>query len=149
VSILRELEKLIQQVAEQQQPQSPARRRPVPQEIEVLDEETAEVIEADVIDAQPLREDVAAHVAHRMDTSDLGEHAARLGASVEQADEKLESHLHDKFDHDVGGLAARTAEAQAAAGISSSEIAKMLRNPVSIRQAVILSEILARPADRW
>jgi hypothetical protein len=149
VSILRELEKLIQQVAEQQQPPPRAPRRRMQDEVEVLDVDTAEVIQADVIEAEPLHEEVAAHVSQRMDTSDVSQHASRLGAEVGQADEKLESRLHQKFDHDVGGLAARDAEMQAAAAMSSSEIARMLGNPANIRQAIILSEILTRPSDRW
>jgi len=96
-----------------------------------------------------------------MDTSDITEHASRLsrhasqlGAQVGQADEKLEGHLHEKFDHDLSRIQDESVTAagqrgQEGAALTASDIVGMLSNPKSISQAVVLNEILQRPLDRW
>lgn len=84
----------------------------------------------------------------------LTEHARHLGEQIGQSDERLETHLHQKFDHALGKLAAREATpaeqvASALATTPASEIAALLATPQGMQQAVVLSEILQRPTDRW
>jgi len=84
-------------------------------------------------------------------TQQIAEHTRRLGAEVDTADEKMEAHLHQIFDHKLGQLKSSTTEAavlqtdKAAAELSLTQIVQMLRSPSSIRDAVIMSEILRRP----
>jgi hypothetical protein len=96
--------------------------------------------------------------------------AQRLSTPLSQADEKLESHLHDAFEHQVGSLAgpgpadqsaisqgtdsavwhtpdeaaAAQRERPAAAGLIDR-----LRNPASLKEAIVLGEIFRRPGERW
>ena len=145
MSMLRELENLLRDITEQQPAQAPSRpsRRPVQQQpIEYLD--------AEVVEAEPVHEGIAEHVSHHLDTKDVTSRASQLGAAVGQADDKLEARIHDKFDHDLSKIDDLPTDAEEAGKPPggkpvASEIAEMLRDPKSIRQAVILSEILNRP----
>ncbi len=108
-----------------------------------------------MIEAEPVRETLAQHVARTVDTSDVTAQASQLGATVGRADDDLAARLHQTFDHSVSTLdpydEAGVAQEQAAAEAASAagEIAQLLRTPKSIRQAVVLSEILKRPVHRW
>ena len=88
----------------------------------------------------------------------------KLGEEVVAADDKIERHLKSVFDHSVSKLAARRAKrlphprqtgrhrAEITMGIPSIaavDVAALFGNPLSIRQAVIISEILNRPLERW
>ena len=118
--------------------------------------------ELEIVDAEPVDEDVASHVQHHIDTHDISDHVSHLGEQVGQADEKLASHLHSKFDHKVGqmdqsegfaggetGPVEPIAPDAGGKGVSVDSIVQMLRSPQSIRQAIILSEILNPPQQRW
>lgn len=115
---------------------------------------------------QQTRESITEHVQRHISSRPVGEHARDLGKSVGQADEMLESHLHDVFDHKIGSLAKEqldrdipqgtdaaiweTAESKRqkradAAGDRSELILGMLGNRESIKQAIILGEVLKRP----
>jgi hypothetical protein len=85
----------------------------------------------------------------------------RVGSGVDQADEQMQSHLHQVFDHNLGSLASRGAASgsttqsdqarQPGAGplLAPVGFAAMLANADTLRQAVVLQEILKRPVDRW
>jgi hypothetical protein len=154
MSMLRELEKLLREVAEQQGLGPPAkkaagsqRRRPPPArpvEAEILDEDDLEVL------SDP-KADIA---SRRLDTSDVTGNTSQLGYQVGQSDERLEARLHQKFDHDLTSLDDRETTKSAPPGSAkkpsvAASIADMLKEPDSIRNAVILSEILTRPEHRW
>jgi len=100
-------------------------------------------------------EHVRQHMGH-LKESTLAEQAAHLGEQVAQADDRVAARLHEKFDHQLGKLQARNtqrrSEAAAAAVLeptSAESIAALLANPDSIRNAIVLNEILQRPTDRW
>ena len=109
--------------------------------------------EAEIIDAElAVRGDnVGRHVAqHERRTEQIAEHARHLGEEVDLADDKLEAHLHQVFDHDLGRLKKSNIEAgaqgrQAAGDLTAGQLQQMLRTPQSIREAIIMSEILRRP----
>lgn len=109
---------------------------------------------------------VADHVRDHIQSAPISEHAKQLGRDVGQSDEKLEDHIHDVFDHQLGKLNKQETEEPPTQGTDSEvwessverrersdavqrgrveDIAKMIRDPVSMQQAVILSEILRRP----
>lgn len=132
-----------------------AKKRP---RIEILDEPVAEaeIIEPDkparlVQPTQPLST-TASRRPSQFDTR-----AAELGKTVGLADDMLEARLHETFDHQLGDLGKRPSIAAAAAPPASGEdaeselakLAKILRDPDSIRQAIILREIIDRPEHRW
>jgi hypothetical protein len=88
-----------------------------------------------------------------------------LVSDVAEADDRLEQHLHGTFDHRLGTLGAspgesaegpQPAEAETPADRVSSVpataavgLAAMLAGPTSLRQAILLYEVLRRPEDRW
>jgi hypothetical protein len=105
------------------------------------------------------RHDVDEHVRDRLDTSKFSERAEQLGDLVEASNLQLQEHLKEKFSHDLGqlgrsGLAeaatqpASVAVAPATAESPAAAIADLLRRPESVRQAIILQEILRRPTGR-
>lgn len=145
-----------QQTAAQAPRQAPVERRPLVER------------PAPVVQAEPLVEIVEAEVAdtgsrfntsvsqHLRGTTEIARHAASLGAEVDQADDKLEARLHRTFDHQLGALkdtttAAPVREAQQTpeALLASMNLSKLLSNAQSIRNAIILSEVLNRPEQRW
>lgn len=129
----------------------PAPRRPV------------EILEAEVIDESPrvLRgSSVEAHVKEHLRAGVFDEGISHLGEEVGRSDDRMEAHLHQVFEHDLGALGARTSVAadssldddspgQNRKPVKPTNYMELLANPASIRQAIILSEILARPIDRW
>jgi hypothetical protein len=138
-----------QQPARQQPPTQQPYSAPAPprtiakplQQVEIVDAELAD--RSDRVSRQ-VTEDLRG-------TQQISEHTRRLGAEVDSADEKMEAHLHQIFDHKLGQLKSSTSEAavlqtdKAAAELSLTQIVQMLRSPSSIRDAVIMAEILKRP----
>jgi len=95
-------------------------------------------------------ESVGDHVRRHLDVSDIAEHVDHLAEDIEQADERMDAHLDQVFEHDVGKLGSgkgatdelnRTTRSNKA----TSDLLKLLQNPASVRQAIIISEILKRP----
>lgn len=96
---------------------------------------------------------VAEHVQRHLDTRDFQQRASSI-TKVDQADEQLQQRLHQAFDHNLGTLAAKEQAQQAAAAASAAATATkvtaggvyaMLKDPNSLRNAIILQEILRRP----
>ncbi len=107
------------------------------------------------------RAEVADHVRTYLSGGRFDRETTDLGSQVAQADEKMEEHLRQAFEHRLGRLgtmAGATASVQPAAAPETApaapadvaaQWAAMLRTPASIRQAVVLSEVLNRPLHRW
>ncbi len=92
--------------------------------------------------------------------------ASRTG-SIGQADERMQSHLRDVFQHEIGNVhpsetkptakkkikkeqrlqetPATPAEVQPTAKVSSASLVAQLRDPQSLRMAIIAHEIMKRP----
>lgn len=103
---------------------------------------------------------VSAHVEQYLDSDNFQERASHMGEQVGLADEKLEARLHETFDHALGQLqdtshASQKEAAKEAAARKPAQpgmpghLAEMLRSPRNVSQAIILSEILTRPEQRW
>ena len=99
--------------------------------------------------------------------------AAMLAASgrTERANDAISRHIHDVFDKGLGRLPDGTVENPwadlepvqqgrssradaveidaAAIRATTDNLAAMLKNPTTIRQAFLLREVLDRPTDRW
>ena len=146
--------------AEQQQAQQQAARplpqRPAPIARAPLQpvEDVVEIIDAEEADTTSRFSSTVSQ--HMRGTTEIARHAASLGAEVDQADDKLEARLQRTFDHKLGQLKDTTTAAtpqqikQAAdTAVTPLQIKGLLANPQSIRNAIVLSEILNRPEDRW
>lgn len=125
-------------------PQQP--RRPAP----------VEIVEAHAVEELPTSR-FPQTVQHQVDNRELAQRAAHL-THVDRTEAAFQAHMQ-VFDHSVGRFteapATLTAAAAGEAGPQSastppSEIfAALLADPQSLRQAVILNEIMVRPTERW
>jgi hypothetical protein len=106
------------------------------------------------------RHQVSTHVSDYLSTAEMNAQVDRLGDAVEIADDVMEAHLKQVFDHRVGTLSQDSAQTTpVAVGIDSQKkpvrraapigVAALLANTGSIRQAILANEILQRPSDRW
>ncbi|GIW90883.1 MAG: hypothetical protein KatS3mg109_1315 [Pirellulaceae bacterium] len=86
-------------------------------------------------------ETVAEHVQLHMNTGEFEQRAARLGAEVDLADDKLEAHLHQVFDHQISTIAAPVGEATYQAP-SADSFRTLFESMDELRRAILLKEIL-------
>lgn len=155
VHVDQEIEDFLRRVTERKAAGAP--RKVLRQNQDVpLDEE---VIEVEVID-EPL---VGDGIGGRLERPSFDQISSNMGRHVGEVDEEISSQLHKKFDHQVGRLAAELSEddqaavsdhpdkatAQSAYSIKNKvvagvDISAMLRNPRSLRQAIILKEVFDR-----
>jgi len=131
-----------------QQQRSAQRQAPPPRRLV----EQAEVVEAELVDNSSL-----AGIDRDFKTSDdIAAHSRNLGTDVGQADQNLQAHLQQTFDHQVGTLKSARGVSdiapERAAGNSmaaSNSIFRMINSLDGIRDAIILGEVLRRPEERW
>jgi len=136
----------------------PQPARPAPRRLRPADEviATAEVIE------EPRRRPVVAAQSRPPAVKKPVEKMRRLQSTLEEADERMEEHLHSVFEHRLGSLessrrapAPKAAPPSAAAAeisqtpMAAAGFAALLGNSESLRRAIVLSEILERPEHRW
>jgi hypothetical protein len=124
-----------------------------------------EPVRAEVVAERPVGGQVTEHIKKYLDQSEFSRRTSQLGGEVAQADRQIDQRLHQKFDHAVSRLAGVPGEAAVApvaiaipdlaASISDlpvtspTDLALLLTNPDSLRQAIVLNEILHRPEERW
>ncbi|MGD9720886.1 MAG: hypothetical protein AB7O59_14440 [Pirellulales bacterium] len=117
------------------------------------------------VDVEPVEtrdfDAVAASVEQHIGRRDFTQRTEHLADDIVRADQQMEAHLHEAFDHRVGTLpdqASRQGEARAtdtgteaqrAAPAAAAALVEILRTPQGMRQAIVLGEILARPVERW
>jgi hypothetical protein len=121
-------------------------------------------VKAEVARPRPVGGEVAEHVKKYLDERQFDQRAEKLGTDVAAADKKIEEHLKDVFGHGISKLAAQRGETAAAptpapTGFFQDEVpalstagvgvASLLGNIDTLRQAIVLNEILQRPIDRW
>ena len=85
---------------------------------------------------------------------------------MSQADREIDQRLHQVFDHHVGDLELMPGEAATAPMVAAplelteqslldipatfaTGLTDLLANPDSVRQAIVLNEIIHRPEERW
>jgi hypothetical protein len=105
---------------------------------------------------RPLGDGVGQHVREHIESHPVSEHSKDLGKLIGQADEKVEKHLHDVFDHKLGALE-KDDVFQETQGTDSAvwdkrvvvdpgaKIRQLLKNRESVRHAIILTEVFKRP----
>jgi len=109
-------------------------------------------------------ESVGKHVQRHLLEGGVAQRDPHLGDQVGLADERIESHLQHVFEHRLGNLADGSVSAPSIAqgtdasvwnvpgesGITlAAQVRAALSSPQQIGVAVVLSEILRRPEDRW
>jgi hypothetical protein len=134
-------------------PVPPQRLVPARQEVTYVEPAEAEIVAVEIPDRV---EGFNRRVAQDLrGAEEIAEHTRHLGEEVDQADDKLEARLHQVFDHQIGQLKKSTMEAAAilssdpAAEGTARDMLQMLRSPQSVRDAIVMAEILRRPDDRW
>jgi hypothetical protein len=90
----------------------------------------------------------------RLNTSRFDERAGRLSHLRQQIDADIGGHISSAFDHKVGSLttgsvAATTSNDTPTGPNQVVELVAMLKDPMSMRNAVLMREILEPPSHRW
>jgi hypothetical protein len=122
--------------------------------------EPVELVDAEIMESAPPRRGPSGRPATSQfrEAAAISQHARQLGAEVDLADDKLEARLHQVFDHTVGNLKRSTMEAAAESPSQAARdaplpgavtIAAMLVDPQSLRNAILMAEILRRPEENW
>jgi hypothetical protein len=106
----------------------------------------AEVIEEVEIIGEsftPLQSSIKTNI----DTRSMEQHASSLGRQVSAADKRVEARIHQKFDHDVSHIHQdkMTESPDANQAPRASGLMEMFANPQTLRQVIIMREILDRP----
>jgi hypothetical protein len=76
-------------------------------------------------------------------------------ATVAAAASDVARHVHDAFDHELEHLSTSIAagapvnEPPRRPAAPAAELVTMLRNPTTLRQLILLREVLDRPTERW
>lgn len=111
-------------------------------------------------ESDPYGESVSEHVSRHLSTREFDERAKTL-SQVSAEQQKLSQHVHEVFDHKLGTLAGRTIkgtegaasatppDVEDAPSYAADQLLAWLRDPASLRQAIVLHEVLERPAARW
>jgi len=117
------------------------------------------VMEAELVPPSPSGSAVAEHVRHHLDTGEFSRRASGLAQVPQHVSQAIESHLHQVFDHQVGRLAtqptatlpepAEAAPTQTEIRLAAAGLAPLLADRERLRQAVVLTEILRSPLERW
>lgn len=139
-----------QKQPKQQRTKPPARLVPARQEAtSLIAPAQAEVVEAELADNSGR---VARLVARDLSgAEEIEEHTRRMGAEAAAANDKMQAHLHQVFDHQLGRLKSSSIETalveteRSAPQISLDKIIQLLRSPGSIRDAIVMAEVLKRP----
>jgi len=97
---------------------------------------------------------VGQHVAEHLGTSRFDERAGRLSHLQQTVDSDIGSHVHSVFDHKIGSLTSGSAAATTSNDTPTGpnqmvELVAMLKDPMSMRNAVLMREILEPPTHRW
>lgn len=132
---------------------------------QVQPEAVDELVEADLVEDQPVGDGMKTHVDEYLDTQEFERQSAELGRRVVSAEQQLEGQIRQKFQHEVSGLAAKKGETAMPPGdlelppitetvrsmppTVAAGLAAMLSDTQNIRQAIVLSEIINRPEHRW
>jgi hypothetical protein len=117
------------------------------------------------IETVPEPASVAEHVRKQVPGQQFGGLTSDVGQRLARTGEVVQEHVHEVFDHQVGRLEGTPGESAYAAQAEEAEtpedritalpqtaaagLAAMLAEPVSLRQAIVLTEILQRPEHRW
>lgn len=144
--------------AAEQRPPQPAEPKPIaPRQ---------QPVQAEAVADAPVGAQVDEQVKKYLDTQSFNRREQELGKEVAQADQEIDQHLRQVFDHSLSRLETAAGETAAApAAVESPEQADaaaavipdtfatgllaLVTDPDALRQAIVLNEILHRPEERW
>jgi hypothetical protein len=122
-------------------------------------------VQVEVVGDAPVGGQINRQVERDLDTRAFTQRSTQLGSEVAQADKQIDEHLHQVFDHRVSKLEAVPGEAATAPVAIAPELTEqslldipatfatgltdLLADPDSVRQAIVMNEILHRPEERW
>jgi hypothetical protein len=123
-------------------------------------------VQAELVGDEPVGAKIGRQVEKDLDTREFTQRTTQLGSEVAQADRQIDQHLHEVFDHYVSKLELVPGEAAAApVAVGPAELAgavqpddsslflsgltDLLTNPETLRQAIVLNEVIRRPEERW
>jgi len=150
----------IAQAAVPTAPAQPARRPLVerPVHARTADTRTVEVeaVEVEVLEDAYVGRSVVDHVQQHLGARTVAQRGPPSEV-VENAVQNMQAHLQQTFDHEVGHLAQRSsAEGTSVATLApdatlptANQLRTILGSPQGVGQAILLSEILRRPEERW
>lgn len=150
----------------QQQRMAPPQSVFQPQQPQTPTFPTAQIVPAQIVSAELADQSdrLGSGVSqHLRGSQQIAQHVEELGDAVEMADDNLEARLHNTFDHQVGRLKKIASEpvkvippermaatvTAAAYSTSAAGLMAMFRTKTDVRNAILLSEIISRPTDRW
>ena len=114
----------------------------------------SEPVEAQVVEDAPRRLAPRLEQQH-LDTSQFDQRAKNM-THISREAEEMASHVHQTFDHQLGTLGGRASASESESGTApqptpepAAPLAALLGDPHSLRNAIIMHEILARPEHRW
>jgi hypothetical protein len=160
-----EIEEFMRRAAAKPRPAAnagPIRRSPQPQ----LRPPVEKPVQAQVLPEEPVGARIGKEVERDLDTQEFTKRTTELGSEVSQADREIDQRLHQVFDHHVSNLELMPGEAAAPPMVAvplelteqslldipatfATGLTDLLVNPDSVRQAVVLNEIIHRPEERW
>jgi hypothetical protein len=146
-----EQQRRLVQPQQQQQPQQQSRPLPSVIEAEIVDDDDEPVQLRPVFASFPQR-------GQSLKSPDIARQAEQLADAAEQADERLVSHLQHSFQG--AGRQMRTDSIEAAVlptidnemlqrVVVNHPILQLLRDPQSVRNAIVVSELFNRPVQNW
>jgi hypothetical protein len=160
-----EIEEFMRRAAAKSRPASnagPVRQPPQPRPRPMVEKP----VQAQVVSEEPVGARIGKEVDRDLDTQEFSKRSTQLGSEVAQADREIDQRLHQVFDHHVSNLELMPGEAATApvvvAPLELTEqslldipatfatgLSDLLADPDSVRQAIVLNEILHRPEERW
>lgn len=141
-------------------PAQPARRPLVERPVHARTADTrtvdVEAVEVEVLEDVYVGRSVADHVQQHLGARPVVQRGPQ-GEVVESSVQNMQAHLQQTFDHEVGHLAQRSsAEGTSVATLApdatlptANQLRTILGSPQGVGQAILLSEILRRPEERW
>jgi hypothetical protein len=153
-----EIEKFMRQAAERRRPPKGEGRVPAEKPKTAPAAATVGAAVQAAKETEPVRPvggQLRTHVEQYLDEKEFQRRESELGKTIASADEKIDAHLHETFDHRVSRLETATGEGTLVgaiaevSGIVTTDWLQVLTNPDSLRNAIILNEVLRRPEERW
>lgn len=142
-----DLEKFLQRAAQR-------RRQRVEPSIVIIDEQNADVVEPEIVEPEIVRpslasESVGDHVHSHIAPDPFGDSTEEMGDNIEDAHQEMDDHIHEVFDHKLGNLRTQKvddphliSDDAAKQTFEAHWLADMLQNPETLRQAIVLNEIM-------
>lgn len=162
-----EVEEFLRDVVKRRGKDGPPRKvKPQELEVEIIEPEpqqTRRLVEARPTEASKRLKRQLEEQARASRTPSKSRKPPKPQSNVELADERMVRHMQEVFDHNLGTLQddsiteaevvpdvhSPVREQIARSSISAAGLGSMLRDQQSLKEAIVLMEILKRPHERW